>query len=172
MTICLDVYVLIHQREEETIEKFLDEYIDRNAQEDRGDEELMILPPDKFGQQDLKLEDFVWIPAKTLTNSIAKGLEHPSKCFALYFSSTRLDIHQVALKFTYDGKLVLGLSVDDWKQTEKNMELAEQLMDDLMNQFGGKKGMVVLEIPPPDSEAGFDGFLHNDRTFRFRQLEI
>ena len=171
MSLCLDIYTLIHNRERESIERFLSTYIDRNAQENRGNEELMILPSSKLNQKELALDDYDWVITKTLTNSIAYGLSDSTNCFSLYFPSIKPKIYQVSLSFTYDGKLVFGLEIDDWKQTKENLDLAEKLMDNLMKQFKGKTGAVVFEIPPPISEVEFEKLLHNDRTFRFRQLE-
>jgi hypothetical protein len=39
----LDIYVISHAQDRETIEHFLSAYVDRAASEDRGDEELMML---------------------------------------------------------------------------------------------------------------------------------
>lgn len=107
----LDVYGLTRRRDADTINRFLDEYIDRAANTDRGDEDLMIEP---LGGQSEEI-DWELEPSLTFSHIVERGLAYPRRAFTVYFDSLPAwhdaGIEQVILGFTRDGQLVLGLSV-------------------------------------------------------------
>lgn len=152
---CLIIYGLTKNREEGIIERFLNYYIDRKSCEDRGDEELMMLPLETDFTPN-KLDNYDWEPAKTLTHVIARGLDYPRRCFAVYLSAKDKSIDQVILKFTTDNKLILGLSVDDAGTKRENLESAKQLLNDLFQNYNCFKGLIVVEQAPFNTEREFD----------------
>lgn len=69
----LDVHVVSRRRDRSSVERFLSGRIDRDASEDRGDEELMLLPVGASGAAgDASSRD--WEPAVTLTRAIERGV--------------------------------------------------------------------------------------------------
>ena len=111
----LDIYGLTKYRDLNTINAFLDLYVDRAASEDRGDEELMLLPLFPDAHPD-KLENYDCEPARTLSNIIQRGLDFPRRSFSVYLKSRQSDIHSIILSFTSDNQLILGLSIDYWNE--------------------------------------------------------
>ncbi len=149
----LDIYALTSQRDVLMIDQFLDEYVDREASEDRGDEELMIMSlPTKVGTDD---HGFVWEPARSLTHIIERALAYPRRAFAVYLVSKRPGIDRVILGFTEDNQVVLGLSIDDEGMKPENEREARSLLQRLGAQHPCRLGLVLVEEPPPLSEERF-----------------
>lgn len=57
----LDIYCLTKRRDADTINSFLDRYVDRAQNEDREDEELMIRRLDAPAHSD-EMQDYEWEP--------------------------------------------------------------------------------------------------------------
>ncbi len=180
----LDIYGLTKNRDAATIDRFLDTYVDREASEDRGDEELMLAPLDDSADLG-RLEDAEWEPALTLTHSIERGLAYPRRSFTIHLKSKRADINGVILSFTKDDQLVLGLYIDDEGMWAENALRAKALLDQLVEHCRCYLGWIVAEEPPPASEAAFRAavahpvtsyFYAADRsiavTLTLRQLEV
>jgi hypothetical protein len=147
----LNIYRLTNHRDLETINRFIDRYVDREASEDRGDEELMMesLHPDgKPGTSSSFGEDEEWEPALTLTHSISRGLDHPRRAFALYLKAKDERLSGAILCFTQDDKLILGLSLEESSQSD-SIEEAKAILGLLMRQFNCKAGVVAVNTPPP-----------------------
>lgn len=151
---CIDIYAITNHRDLGTINGFLDTYVNRAASEDRGDEELMMLPLDQ-GTGIRSLDDYDWEPAKTLSNIVQRGLDHPRRSFTVYLVSSRPEIHKVILSFTTDDQLVLGISLDDATESADNSELAKQALFDLATEYNCYLGTIAVEQPPPKSEGDF-----------------
>lgn len=155
----IDIYVLTTNRDKETIERFLAEFTDREAIEDRGDGELMILPKGKASKQVIDSNEYCWVKAHTVTHSIEIGLSEPDTCFTMYLASNKRDIEFAIVTFTQDAKLILGLSIFEYKddaQTLDNYKIASTLADSLFENYNGLKSYIGLEASPADNEAEFD----------------
>ena len=150
----LDIYGLTKHRNLNTINDFLDLYVDRLASEVRADEELMILPLDASPRVE-NLEDYDWEPAHTLSNVIERGLAFPARSFSVYLKSKPADLDQIILSFTSDNQLILGFSIDDEGASEDNSDRAERLLNELAAKFCCHLGLVMVEQPPPENEEKF-----------------
>ena len=151
----LDIYGLTRHRDEATIARFLDAYIDPAANEDRGDEDLLLeaLPPageDPAGQPKYESE-----PAISLSHSLQRGLDYPRRSFTLYLEAKDPSLDRVILSFTNDDQLVVGLSILDDDPGEGPDRRARDLLNELAQRFDCHRGVVLLEEYPPDSEAAF-----------------
>jgi hypothetical protein len=142
---CLDIYVVV-DREREVLEHFLDGYVDRNASEDRGDEELMLLVP---GAVPGASEAWEWEPAETLTRIVARGLGQPWRAFCVYLKPRQSTHDGARLACTVDGQVVLGLSLDDPFEDSARIEDARRLLEALAKEFSAKAGFIGCEEPPP-----------------------
>lgn len=156
----IDIYVLTPRRDRETLERFIERYVDRPASSERRDEDLMIrtlaggaesYAPERIGG---------------LEQALGRGLDRPPVCFPLYLRS-KPEYDRAIIGFTADGKLALSLSLDDWEEKDETLERAKVLMDELAREFGGTLGFIRVEEPPPFDEAEFirlmDGSLHSRR---------
>lgn len=155
----LDIYALTRQRDRATIERFLNEYIDRAAAEERGDEDLLLENPTYFtedgvGQQSGPFPEtaWEWEPAYTLSHSIGRGLDQPRRAFTVYLRARAPDLDGVILAFTRDDQLVLGLSIDDEGAQPENEVRAKALLGHLMEAYGCQAGLIVVEDGPPLGE--------------------
>lgn len=150
----LDIYGLTKHRDAATIDRFLDTYVDRAKSWDRGDEELMIEPL----VPTLPLTDldaFEWELALTLSHIIERGLAFPRRAFTVYLVAKQADLTRVVLSFTADDQLILGLSIDDEGATPENERRAKELLAQLVEEYACHSGLIVVEAPPPRSEAAF-----------------
>jgi hypothetical protein len=150
----LDIYGLTKYRDLNTINTFLDLYVDRAASEDRGDEDLMLLPLFSFAHPD-NLDDYDWEPARTLSNIIQRGLDFPRRSFSVYLKSRQSDIDLIILSFTSDNQLILGLSIDYWNELPETLTRAERLLKELAGQFNCHRGLIMVEGRPPVDEKEF-----------------
>ncbi|MCC7170794.1 MAG: hypothetical protein IT459_10115 [Planctomycetes bacterium] len=169
----LDVYALTRRREARTVEAFLERFVDRAACEDRGDEEMMLLPLQHHGTQPIpKFVDYEWQPAETLTNMIATGLVPLRRCFTIYLPVTTPPLVQATVSFTRDGQLILGLSVDDPGASPQRLELAKRLLDELLTVYDGSCGYIAVEDPPPSDEAEFRDMLASASVLHSRASSV
>src|SRR5512143_2901037 len=103
----LDIYGLTKYRDESTIGRFLDKYVDRLLSEDRKDEELMLVPlthSKKAGDPN----ESEWEPARTLTHIVKRGLDQPRRAFTVYLAPKEATVDGVMLSFTKDDQLIVG----------------------------------------------------------------
>lgn len=144
----LDIYVLTPRRDRETLDRFLERYVDRAASSQRPDEDLMI--------RTLAGGAEAYAPERIarLDQALARGLDRPRVCFPLYLRS-KPGYDGAIIGFTADDKLALSLSLDDWEQKEETLERAKALMDELAREFGATLGLIRVEEPPPFDEAEF-----------------
>lgn len=152
----LDVYGLTRRRDKTTIDRFLDEYVDRAASEDRGDEELRLEPLDTTADdEDEQLESE---PAHSLSHIIERGLSYPRRAFTAYFTSPmtlqREGIERAIVAFTRDDQLVLRLSIYDGDYDADDAQ-AKAILSHLAQVYGCQLGLILIETPPPLSEMEF-----------------
>lgn len=149
----LDIYALTTSRDTATLNRFIEEYVDRAASEDRGDEELMMVPlPLKSGEEP---DDWDWEPAQTLTHSIQRGLDYPLRAFTIYMRPKQQGLIGALIAFTTDDLLVLGLSIDYEGAHEEDEERAKALLHYLMEHYHCFLGLMIIDTPPPWSQAEF-----------------
>ena len=150
----MEAYVLTERRDEETINRFLDEYVDRDASEDREGEELMMEPLDSAGVSRLasSREEYDSEPALTMTHALQRGLDYPRRAFALYVKTKSSEYNGAVLCFTTVNQRVLGVFLGDTPDEEHQ---ARELLQTLMNDYDGVLGMISIFEPPPGSEAEF-----------------
>jgi hypothetical protein len=158
----LDIYALTRHRDRATIERFLDEYADRVANEERDDEELMLESPAFFGedwtgQPPVAIPEtaYEWEPARTLSHIVDRGLDHPRRAFTVYLGAKAPDMERIILAFTRDNQLVLGLAIDDEGEQPENEVKAKALLGHLMATYQCHAGLIVVEHYPPQGEREF-----------------
>ena len=149
---CLDIYVIV-ERTRSVVERFLDTYVDRQASENRGDEDLMLLP---LGADPGDPHDWDWQRAGTLTSVIERGLTPPWRAFAIYLKPRQPGHGGACLAFTPDGRVVLGVSIDDPHESTETVALAKELLAGLATEFSADLGFIGAEEPPPLSGAPCD----------------
>lgn len=150
----LDAYALCPDRSLATIEAFLDRFVDRAEEEDRGDEQLMFEPLDAPGSFKAPSGRVEWEPTITLAQILERGLHRPRRCFAVYLTPRAgLAVLHVILQFTRDDQVVLGLMVDDASRTG---DVAVRWLQLLRTEFGCTRGIVLPDLEPPCSEDEFD----------------
>lgn len=141
----LDIYGLSDKRDKETIEIFLSEFAYRDKIEDRAGDIVTIFSNKKYNvnKEDISIE--------TTTDLIDVGVKNSDKGFCAYFQSgLKPDITSLLLKFTYDNKIIYGVSVDESNKTGA-MNVSEKLIKD----FHVKDVSIEFENPPADDEAEF-----------------
>ena len=89
---CLDVYVVTHLRDLDTLNRFVQLYVDRQASDDRGDEQLMMLP---LGANDEPKgsDQWDWEPARDFDHVMSRALDHPRRAFAFCVFRTIVNAH-------------------------------------------------------------------------------
>lgn len=103
-----DIYGFSKQRDKNTVEKFLSYFAHREKIENRTGQEIIVYKNDKYGIEE------TWIPVNSLTDVIEFALENVNFGFAFYISDNlREGINDVILKFTFDGKVIYGISVKE-----------------------------------------------------------
>ena len=146
----IDAYAWSKDRSRATLDRFIDRYVNRERSNDRGDEELMLTP---LGREatGLSLEEFDWIPVRTLEDILAVGVKKPDRSFVVYLTTRPGTAEGAALGFTVEGDLVLGRSVmaEGADRSDEDLEL----MRELVGRFQAYRGMVGVDLPPPLSEA-------------------
>ena len=130
----LDVYVISPARSRETIDRFLDAYVDRNASDDRGNEELMFLALDLSGQPSTG-DDWDWEPSRSLGHIVERGLDFPRRAFSVYLKP--LD------------QVIFGLSMDDEGGKPENLERAKKLLHEMAERLAATHGFIGVEQEPP-----------------------
>lgn len=150
----LDIYGLTRLRDRETIDRFIDTYVDRAASEDRADEELM-LEPESATDGSASMSDVSWEPALTLTHIVERGLQYPRRSFTVYLTARDKQFERVILSFTVDDQLIVGLAIDDAGKQPQNAQRARALLAGLMRDFDCHAGLIVVETPPAASEGEF-----------------
>lgn len=151
-----DIYGLSKQRNKETIEVFLNHFSYRDKIEIRECQEIVVYKNEKY-----QIEE-TWITINTLTDVIDFGLANDNHGFVFYLSNDLKEgINHIILKFTFDGKIIFGISIQKERVAE-NSELidnydkvleVEELIAVLTNST---KTSIQFEYPPADDEDEFD----------------
>ena len=166
----LNIYGLTKHRDEATINRFLDTYADRFASEDRGDEQLMMLPLGT--SSDIQtFDDYEWEPAQSLTHIIQRGTEYPRRAFTVYLSPKHNEISRVILSFTSDDQLVIGLGIDDEGMRPERERQAKTLLQQIVERYACHAGLITSEMPPPLSEPAFRDQSRGPLTVFFNSVD-
>jgi hypothetical protein len=144
----LDVYVVSPLRDRDTIERFLNAYVDQAASEDRGDEELPLVALDSSGRP-VNGDDWDWEPSRSLAHIIERGLQSPRRAFSAYLKPKDKSLAAAILAFDTENQVIFGLSVDDQGAKTENLERAKGLLHGMAEALGATRGFIGVEEPPP-----------------------
>jgi hypothetical protein len=151
----LHIYGLTPCRDEATINRFIDTFVDRDEAEAQLSDEALSLEPmgrKRHATQFLSEPE----PALSLANVVKRGLDYPRRSFTVYLPQRRKDLHlenRVTVTFTIDNQVIFGLRMRD---TEKNVRRAKkELLPSLIADYKCEMGIVAVEFWPPSSESEF-----------------
>ncbi len=151
-----DVYVLSESRDKRTVEKFLNQFCFRDKIENIEEQEIAVRKNEKYNVEE------TWVKIKTISEVINFGLKESNHGFVFYISDNlKEDISHIILKFTFDGKIILGVSVKEYRIDENgrlvdNYDRAlniERLISELID---ARKTSIQFENAPSDDEEEFD----------------
>jgi hypothetical protein len=151
-----DIYALSHKRDKDTIEKFLDFYCFREKVENREGQEIRVYKNDKY-----KINDKTFA-IRTLSEVIDYGVNNPNQGYAFYISDNlKEDVMDLILKFTYDGKIIFGVSIEENLLTKEgklidNYNKAQIIERSMTTLTNSKKTSIQFEYPPSDDEEEFN----------------
>jgi hypothetical protein len=175
----LDIYALTRHRDHATIERFLNEYVDRVAAEERGDGDILLENPAYFTEDWIDQQSgsipamaWEWEPAYTLSHIIERGLDQPRRAFPVYLTAKAPDLDGVILAFTRDDQLVVGLSIDDEGAQPENEVRAKALLAYLMVTYRCHAGLIVLEDKPPQGEREFHARAREPLAVYYTTLDL
>lgn len=151
-----DIYGLSKQRDKNTVEMFLSHFANREKIEDREGQEIAVYKNEKYGTEE------TWTAISTLTEVIDFGLKNQNLGFAFYIGDNLKEgINHIILKFTFDGKIIFGISVEEKKidyngnlidNYDKALEVEKKIVE-LTNSI---KTSIQVEYAPSDDEEEFD----------------
>lgn len=151
-----DIYGLSKQRDKKTIETFLNYFANRNKIEDREGQEIAVYKNEKY-----KIEE-TWTSIRTLTEVIDFGLKNQNFGFAFYIGDNlKKGINHIILKFTFDGKIIFGISVEENRLTDggkliDNYNKALEIEKTIAELTNSLKTSIQFEYAPSDDEEEFD----------------
>ena len=158
-----DIYGLSKERNKETIETFLGFYCQRTQIENFIGQgiEIAIYKNDKYNVEEK------YVPVYNLSEVIDYGLNYPNIGFAFYIglkSNYRKDIGNVILKFTFDGKIIFGISIEENIVTNDgslidNYDRALEIERTIAELTQSTKTSIQFESAPSDDEEEFDNNL-------------
>lgn len=151
-----DIYGLSKQRDKKTVETFLNYFANRNKIEDREGQEIAFYKNEKY-----KTEE-TWTSIRTLTEVIDFGLKNQNLGFAFYIGDNlKKGINHIILKFTFDGKIIFGISVEENRLTDggkliDNYDKALEIEKTIAELTNSSKTSIQFEYAPSDDEEEFD----------------
>jgi hypothetical protein len=147
-----DIYGLSKERNGPTIERFLSHFCDRNALDPLVNKWIQVADNEQYQVPEVEL------PLYSIADLIAYAVQNPTHCFVFYNQEAlRPDVTCVFLKFTYDGKVVFGISIDETDSNlEDNFPHARTIEAEIIRLTGAYKGFIAIEEPPAKDEEQFD----------------
>lgn len=151
-----DVYGLSRQRDKKTVETFLNYFTNRDKIEDRDGQEVTVYKNEKYRTEE------TWTSIRTLTEVIEFGLKNPNFGFAFYIGDNlKKGINHIILKFTFDGKIIFGISVEENRLTDggkliDNYDKALEIEKTIAELTNSSKTSIQFEYAPSDDEEEFD----------------
>jgi hypothetical protein len=144
----LDVYVFTRERTQQSVDAFLNAYVDRLASERMADD-ISMLPLDAL--TDPPPHDWEVEPASTLSEVVAHGLRRPFRAFVRYLKPLpSVPVALLALGFTSDGQVVLGGCIEYTSiGGDPELEHAKAFLEELARRWQAHSGFIGEELPPP-----------------------
>lgn len=134
-----------------TIEAFLQCFCVPSEADQLDNFEIYIGENQKYGIPEMLL------PVVTRREALLIGISNPQYGFAFYFSGGVPAIKSGIVQFTYDGKMVFGLSIEDRLENgDDNVAQARNLAKALTLVTRADKSFVASEYPPPLDEDEFN----------------
>ena len=152
---CIDVYSLSTQRNPETIQRFLQSYV--NVADALKLVDVSVAPVELDEQ--LPIDQWEILPIPTLEDAVALGLSSPHRGFLVYLRA-QAPWCGAMLSFARTGEITFGVSVDDPLGRRKPQRIAKRLLRRLCNETGGVRGWAVHEMPlsvDPQIDKPWDG---------------
>jgi hypothetical protein len=143
-----DIYCLSTERNAPTVERFLGRFCERERLDPLHEVWLYVMPNEQYGV----LEYHEFSPA-SVAEVITYAVAHPTHCFS--FSSQaalRPGITTLHLQFTYDGKVVFGVSIEEMDGYHQ----AQVITAEITHLTHAYKGYIAVEYPPACDEEEFD----------------
>ncbi|MER6952196.1 hypothetical protein ABT294_50120 [Nonomuraea sp. NPDC000554] len=150
---CLDVYVWLPERNSKVLGRFVDSYVNVAASDERLHAFMRVHVLGIANDTDDKALDEL-------------RLDDGDDVFTLYLKAR--DHHQAIITCTRDGATVLGLSVDAPDDLPEALRKAEQLVEQLRQQFSAPAGCAGVELPP----AGDRSEWHEEALVLLRMGEL
>jgi uncharacterized protein YdhG (YjbR/CyaY superfamily) len=151
-----DIYVLSENRDKKTVEKFLNQFCFRDKIENIEEQEIAVYKNKKYNIEE------TWVKIKTISEVISFGLKESNHGFVFYISNNlKEDISHIILKFTFDGKIIFGASIKEYRIDEKgelvdNYDKALNVERLIFELTSAKKTSIQFENAPSDDEEEFD----------------
>lgn len=151
-----DIYGLSKQRDKQTIEKFLNHFSSRDRIENRDGQEIIVYKNEKYNIEETSTA------IKTLSDVIDFGLRNRDLGFAFYIGDNlKKDINHIILKFTFDGKIIFGISIEekiilDNGELQDNYDKASAIEETILKLTNSIKTSIQFEYAPSDDEEEFD----------------
>jgi hypothetical protein len=134
--ICSDIYVLVGNRDVKIVQKFLRHFVPDNRE--MADEYEIPQYSDS--------PDFLFNKAIELMRYCEEHTEVPHAIY--WFNKQKEDPRDAMVFYTNDGKMILGLSIEDESQEQ-------EWLKQLKNFSQSDQGCILYESPPPDNSKEF-----------------
>ena len=162
----LYIYGLTSYRDESTIARFLDRYVDRDASERRYDQGLAMEPIDTVpGAQSHLREQWEWAP--TIVEAVRHGLAAPGRAFFVWLTARDAAFDGINLAFTGDDQLSFGVCIDDAGEGPDLDVQARTVLSELVERFPCHIGVAAFGQLPPRDEAAFRALADDPLTMLF-----
>jgi hypothetical protein len=156
----MEIYGLTRRRDVQTVNRFIDEYINRELSEGRGDEELFIEPV----YSDKTYVDYYSELAHTLTHIVERGLTLEGDAFYVTLRAKDENFIGATLGFTHDDLLIIGVYIEDAMMPPENLPRGKSILRRLMQDYDCHWGIMMAETPPPMSETDFEEWEQHPMT--------
>ncbi|MDO7877108.1 hypothetical protein Q5H93_20350 [Hymenobacter sp. ASUV-10] len=144
-----DIYGLSLERNSATVERFLARFCWRAGLEPLTDTFLQVWPREKYPTVPM-----VELDIHSIAELTDYAERNPTHGFNFYTQvALRSDIKTVIIKFTYDAKVVFGISITDWGDNYSQAHAIEKEIREITQAY---KSYISLEYPPADDEEEFD----------------
>jgi hypothetical protein len=152
MSMFYDIYGLSQERNGPAIERFLSHFCDRNALDPLSDKWLQVAENEQYQVPEIEL------PLNSIADLIDYAVQNPTHCFVFYNQEAlRPDVTCVFLKFTYDRKVIFGVSIEETGiNLEDNFPHALTIEAEIIRITGAYKSFIAVEEPPAKDEEAFD----------------